>query len=52
MAKRKPKKQKTLRELNASLSENYDQLVEFARRSSIRLIGKPTVGAAKRRKSA
>ena len=42
-APRRPKR-KTLRELNASLSANYLDVVKAAREKCVKLTGKPTFG--------
>ena len=50
---KRPKKRKTLAELNAWLSANYDKMQEYARQNCLRLTGKPTFGgSSQRRKSA
>jgi hypothetical protein len=51
-AARKPVRRKSVAQLNAWLSANYDELLEKARRDCMALTGKPTFGSAKRRKSA
>jgi hypothetical protein len=43
---------KSLAELNAWLSANHDQLLDAARRNCLKLTGKQTFGAGRKRKSA
>jgi hypothetical protein len=51
-AKSKPRKRKSLAELNAWLKANHGVLLNKAQRNCIRLTGKSTFGADTRRKSA
>ena len=46
--KARPRKRKSLAELNAWLAANHDALLGKAARNSIRLTGKPTFGGTRR----
>ena len=45
-------KRKRIAEMNAWMNANHDQLLDTAKKTCIRLTGRPTFGAATRRKSA
>ena len=51
-AKSKSARRKSVREINAWMRDNYDNLLEKAKRNCIALTGKPTFGGVRTRKSA